>query len=111
MIPVQEIIDVIKAHIDGDIPIIPVHSEWCAVYCGDVPFRFGDYVIEFYNDCNELDYVETATAPDGRTAKYNDWEHDPLETMYFTTDYPYLERLETLLQNARLPAAEGDAEA
>ena len=108
MIPVEEVIAVIKAGIAGEVPIAPVHSEWCAVYCGDVPFMFGDWMIEFFNDCNELDYVETVTAPDGRTAKYNDWEHDPLETMYFTTDYPLLDRLETLLQNARLPGTEAE---
>jgi len=108
MIPAEEVIAVIKAGITGDVPIVPVHSEWIAVYCGDVPFMFGDWIIEFYNDCNELDYVETASAPDGREAKYNDWDHDPIEIMYSTADYPLLDRLETLLQNAKLPGAEAE---
>lgn len=103
MIPVQEVIDVIKDAVNGKVPIVPVRIEWNAQWCGDVPFMLGDWRIEFYNDCDELDYVERVAAPDGRTGEYNDWEHDPIETMWFTEDFPYIERLDQMLMDAKMP--------
>lgn len=78
-IPVEEVIDVFRQALDGKITVEPVTVEWWEAYCGDVGFYFGDWLIVFFNDCMELDYVDNVTAPDGRTAQYSDWLRDPIE--------------------------------
>lgn len=59
----------IEVKVEGD-------KSWSDVYCGDVTFRFGDWEIVVFNDCSEFDYVDEATAPDGRTAEFDDWDLD-----------------------------------
>lgn len=49
---------------------------WNYIYAGDVDVFVDGWRIVIFNDCAELDYVDSATAPDGRTADYDDWGFD-----------------------------------
>jgi hypothetical protein len=51
---------------------------WIGAYGGDVEFFAGDWRIVFFNDCNELDYVDNVTSPDGMIAEFSDWAKNPL---------------------------------
>lgn len=57
---------------------------WNGAYCNDVAFFFGDWRIEIFNDCGELDYVARCTAPDGRQAEFEDLfleDNDPIDLL------------------------------
>jgi hypothetical protein len=78
-IQASEIAEVFRQALRGEIAVKIEGSEtWDDVYCGNVSFKFGDWRIEVFNDCWEFDYVENATAPDGRTAEFKQWEVDPV---------------------------------
>lgn len=46
---------------------------------GNITFHVGEWLITFFNDCGDLDYVDKAVAPDGRTAEFDDWWTDDEE--------------------------------
>ena len=47
---------------------------WQDVYAGNVEYETSDgWRLVFFNDCNDLDYLDSCTAPDGRTADFDDW--------------------------------------
>ncbi len=76
MIPVDEIVAVLRGAIAGDIPIRCVGPTWHDVYAGDVSFSFGAWKIEIFNDCDSFDYINSVEAPDGRKAVFEDWYGD-----------------------------------
>ncbi len=53
----------------GDLP----RATWDEVWAGDCAFRTGDWWLVFFNDCDCLDYLDSALAPDSRRATYDDW--------------------------------------
>ena len=77
MIPAEEVAEVFRQALRGEITVkVEGDKSWSDVYCGDVEFMFGDWRIVVFNDCWEFDYVSRATAPDGRTVKFVDWQLD-----------------------------------
>lgn len=40
---------------------------------GNIEFVFRGWRATFFNDCGDLDYLDSVTAPDGRTANFEDW--------------------------------------
>lgn len=70
-----EVAKQIRKGLCGEIPIKLAVSDrdWLGTYAGDVSFKFGDWEITFFNDCDELDYTDNAKASDGRTANYEEW--------------------------------------
>lgn len=73
-IPAEEIAEVFRQALRGEIAVsLDDDTTWNDAYCGNVSFKFGDWSITIYNDCSEFDYVDSATAPDGRTVEFNDW--------------------------------------
>jgi hypothetical protein len=76
MIPVSEIVSVLRDAIAGKLPVKPVGPTWNEVYAGDVQFWFGDWKIEIFNDCDSFDYINSVEAPDGRRAVFEDWWGD-----------------------------------
>lgn len=48
-------------------------TPWSQIYCGNVEFRFGDWRVIFFNDCDELDYTDSVIAPDGRECDPDAW--------------------------------------
>lgn len=97
-----EVADQLRRAIRGEVPITlqPHWPTWDDVYAGNVEFVIGDWSVTIFNDCDELDYVDSATAPDGRTGECNEWwlaAHDPLHG--FTKEDS--EKLTELLRTAR----------
>lgn len=73
VIPVGEIVAVLRGAIAGSVPIRCVGPRWNEMYAGDVGFWFGDWKIEIFNDCDSFDYINRVDAPDGRSAVFEDW--------------------------------------
>ena len=73
MIPVDEIVSVLREAIAGTLQVRPVDPTWHEVYAGDITFWFGDWKIEIFNDCDSFDYINSVEAPDGRRAVFEDW--------------------------------------
>jgi len=90
----EEVAGVLRRVARGEIPIAlvePAHT-WTDIYAGDVAFTAGGWRIVIFNDCMELDYVDSATAPDGRHADFEDW-HPPGAT-HFACPLCHLTRAE-----------------
>lgn len=96
-LPAREVLDVIRQAMCGTIAI-SLHSSrtWCDVFCGEVGFMFGTYELVIYNDCNELDYIEAARAPDGRTGDFYDWTNSGGDPVAFLSDQECIELTELL---------------
>lgn len=74
LIAAAELAGVLRAAIEGRAALSLVGREsWGEVYCGNVEFQVDGWRVTFFNDCGELDYVDSVTAPDGRAAEYGDW--------------------------------------
>lgn len=102
VIPVDEIVSVLRGAIAGTLPVRPSGPTWHEVYAGDVSFWFGDWKIEIFNDCDSFDYINSVDAPDGRRAVFEDWWGDreiPIcpENQLSADE---LSRLEELMENA-----------
>lgn len=102
-IPVDEIVSVLRQAIAGNLPVRCVGPTWNEVYAGDVWFRFGDWKIEVFNDCDSFDYINAVEAPDGRKAVFEDWYGDrevPIcpENQLTSSEW---ERLAELLESAQ----------
>ena len=78
----EEVAAVLRKVVAGEIAITLADpsSTWAEVYAGDVEFFAGGWSITFFNDCMELDYVDSATAPDGRRSEFDEWSNE--ETGY-----------------------------
>lgn len=73
-IEASEVVAVFQLALRGDITVkLLGEQSWKDMYCGNVVFMFGDWQIVLFNDCMDLDYVDSVIAPDGRTAEYEDW--------------------------------------
>lgn len=42
-------------------------------FCGDATFRVENYTLTIFNDCYELDYVDSAECDDGRRGCFDEW--------------------------------------
>lgn len=73
MIPVDEIVGVLRESIAGRVPVRCAGPTWREMYAGDVSFWFGEWKIEIFNDCDSFDYINSVVAPDGRSAVFEDW--------------------------------------
>jgi hypothetical protein len=73
VIPVEEIVTLLREAIAGTVPVRPVGPTWHDVYAGDVTFQIGDWKVEVFNDCDSFDYINSVEAPDGRRAVFGDW--------------------------------------
>lgn len=93
----QEVAEQLRRAVNGEVTVTLAmweSSTWDEIYCGNVSFMVGDWTIVFFNDCDEMDYVDHATAPDGRTADYGDLAgSDPLDDILTAEEFMALERL------------------
>ncbi|MGH9560026.1 MAG: DUF7693 family protein, partial [Terracidiphilus sp.] len=78
---------------------VALGQSWKEVYAGDVRFRIGEYTVTIFNDCDELDYVDSAIAPDGREGEFDAWWFENIEPVSVLTDLEY-QQLENLLEGA-----------
>lgn len=46
---------------------------WDDIFAGEVEFTFCGWNLSIFNDCDGLDYVDEARAPDGRVGDFDDW--------------------------------------
>lgn len=75
----HEVTDQIQRALRGEIAFSLIGSATWDEAFGDVSFRFGDWAITFFNDCGDLDYCDSARAPDGREGEYEDWCAVPMD--------------------------------
>lgn len=82
------------------VTLIDPSRSWANAFAGDVAFMFDDWVITFFNDCDELDYCDSAQAADGRQGEFNAWWDAHEEPICLLNE---MERsaLEVLLEKAR----------
>lgn len=100
-LPAREVLDVIRQAITNEIAIsLHDSNTWCDIFCGNVGFMFGAYELVIFNDCNELDYIEAAKAPDGRTGEFCEWTNSGGDPVAFLSDQERTELTE-LLKAAR----------
>ena len=71
------------------------HESWDGIYAGHFRVRIDGWELSIYNDCDELDYCEECTSPDGRrwcfdsgdrfgtdpVALLSTWEHQTFERL------------------------------
>ncbi|MBU9550394.1 hypothetical protein KTE50_17795 [Burkholderia multivorans] len=50
-------------------------KSWRETWAGNVEYEIGLWRVTFFCDAGDLDYVDSAVAPDGRTVEYEDWFH------------------------------------
>lgn len=68
----QEMADYLRRLIRGDVTWKVVGTPWSMIYMGDVEFVTSDgWRITAFNDVGRLDYVFSATSPDGKTHTFD----------------------------------------
>jgi hypothetical protein len=97
----EEIAESFRKALRLEVRITAVGRRWKEVYAGDVTFRVGDYKVVIFNDCNELDYVDSATAPDGRAGEFDAWWISRTEPLSLLNDREK-QLLQDLLDSATL---------
>ncbi len=102
-IPGEEIAELFRRTIRREVKIAAVGQSWKDVYAGNVRFRIGGYQVVIFNDCDELDYVDSATAPDGRTGDFDQWWQAQAEPVSLLTGEERMQ-LEYRLESAPLAA-------
>ena len=71
----HEVADLLRQVGRGEVAVKLVDScwTWKQVYAGNVEFAIAGYRIVIFNDCDELDYVDSVITPDDRTGDFEDW--------------------------------------
>ena len=103
MITRTEAADVLRRIARGQIDISAVGRSWNEVYAGNVEFMTCDgWNLVVFNDCDDFDYLDSITAPDGRTGCFDDWWPDGEDGYcpYDTLDQADRHNLEHLCRNA-----------
>lgn len=59
---------------------------WQRVYAGNVEFEIGGYRVVIFNDCDELDYVDSVVTPDRRIGDFEDWYRNGEEPIGLLTE-------------------------
>ena len=99
MIPATEVAAQLRKAVSGEVAVklFDATRNWNEAFAGDVAFLIGEWKVTFFNDCDELDYTDSAEAPDGRTAEFDDWHTEESITcplnLLSTEEYNELERL------------------
>lgn len=100
-ISIKEAADVLRKAITGELELVSVagKGKWQEGYCGNFEFTIGEWKFVFFNDCDELDYVDKVTAPDGRTSEFDDWCTDDFIGCPFNDlTYHEMAQLEALVE-------------
>lgn len=68
---------------------------WDMVYAGEVEFDVDGWKLVVFNDCDSIDYVDSATSPDGRFGVFESWtpkdaacQNNPVD-IAIRTDHDY----------------------
>ncbi len=100
-IPGAEIAELFRSALRGETKIFTVGGSWTEIYAANVEVRIDGYKLAIFNDCNQVDYVDSATAPDGRIADFDDWMIGNDEPIDLLTDEEQ-DRLEALMEAAEV---------
>jgi hypothetical protein len=100
-----ELVELFHKAIRREVKVVALGESWNDVYAGNVRFHIGDYTVVIFNDCNELDYVESATAADGREGEFDAWWFANLDPVSLLTELEY-QQLENLLERAPVEDSE-----
>ena len=101
----REIAELFRKAIRREVKIAAVGESWNQVYAGDVRFRIGDFTVVIFNDCNELDYVDSAFAADGREGDFDTWWNTEMDPLKLLTPLEF-QQLENLLERAPVEDSE-----
>lgn len=64
---------VLRSAIAGETPVSLLGNRtWEEAYCGDMVFKMGAWHVVIFNDCMEVDYIESISGPDG-DGEFDDW--------------------------------------
>jgi len=102
-IPGAEIAELFRRALRGEAKIFTVGVSWTEIYAGNVEVRIDGYKLAIFNDGNQVDYVDSATAPDGRIGDFDDWYIGNDKPVDLLTDEEQ-DRLETLMEAAEVIA-------
>ncbi|WP_205191296.1 hypothetical protein [Burkholderia sp. LMG 13014] len=70
----NEVVSVLLKAIVGLVEVrLLSEKSWRETWAGNVEYEIGLWRVTFFCDAGELDYVDSAVAPDGRTVEYEDW--------------------------------------
>ena len=79
-VPYKEVCEVIMDAISGKTSVrLAQEKTWDETYAGDVSFYFGTWVLTFFNDCDGLDYLDSAISTDGDEGEFDDWVREYAE--------------------------------
>lgn len=79
-LPAEDVRQQMRKALRGEVQVTikPGTDTWDDTYAGNVEFLFGDWEIMVFNDCDSFDYVDSATASDGRAGAYESWAQEEL---------------------------------
>lgn len=71
----QEIAHLLRQVGQGEIiaKLVDSRCTWEQVYAGNVAFEIAGYRVVIFNDCDELDYIDSVVTPDDRTGDFEAW--------------------------------------
>jgi hypothetical protein len=71
----QEIADLLRQVGRGEVAarLVAPSCSWQQVYAGNVEFDINGYRVVIFNDCDELDYVDSVVTPDNRVGDFEEW--------------------------------------
>lgn len=90
-LPAEEVRQQMRRALKREVPVRIKfgHETWKSTYAGEVHFMFGDWEIVIFNDCDSFDYVDSATAPDGRHGDYDSWAKEtPIDLDDYSNNNP-----------------------
>lgn len=72
----QEVIVFLRFVLSGQVILQLENSalSWDKTYCGVIGFKANGWTLRFFNDCDSLDYCDSATDPDGRAGTFEGWQ-------------------------------------
>jgi len=79
----DQVLQEIRKAISGEcsVSLVEPMRSWSDWDAGEVEFRFGDWVIAFFKDADDLDYTSYVMTPEGITIDYDDLTPDPLDRL------------------------------
>ncbi|MBB2981804.1 DUF7693 family protein [Paraburkholderia tropica] len=72
-ISAEEVAEILRGAAHGRLQLTVIGERWSDVHCGDVEVSVAGWTIVIFNDCMDVDYVDSAVSPDGRSVEYSDW--------------------------------------
>lgn len=77
-IQADEIAGILTAAARGG--LMPTRIE--ATWSGDVVLAVAGYTFVFFIDAGDLDYLDSAASPDGRSADFDEWFEDKVDVLH-----------------------------